>query len=111
MLLTVYLFTYGDNDSFPVWYVQDVEGVRTDVRVANLSYIQAGWYIEMMRQKAYDSDPLPFTLGPEKYIEGSREQLPVNNRVDKPVNLKEIVQFAGMMIINIRLTLAEEVII
>ena len=89
------LFTYGDNDSFPVWYVQDVEGVRTDVRVANLSYIQAGWYIEMMRQKAFDSDPLPFTLGAEKYLEGVREQLPVNNRVDKPVNLKEIVQFAG----------------
>ncbi len=89
------LFTYGDNDSFPVWYNQDVEGVRTDVRVANLSYIQAGWYIEMMRQKALDSDPLPFTLGPEKYLEGIREQLPVNNRVDKPVNLKEIVQFAG----------------
>jgi hypothetical protein len=90
------LFTYGDNDSFPVWYNQDVEGVRTDVRVANLSYIQAGWYIDMMRQKAYTSDPLPFTLPPEKYIEGSREQLLVDNRVDKPVNLKEIVQFAGL---------------
>jgi hypothetical protein len=89
------LFTYGDNDSFPVWYNQDVEGVRTDVRVANLSYIQAGWYIEMMRQKAYGSDPIPLTLGPEKYIEGQREQLPVDNRVDKPINLKEIVQFAG----------------
>ena len=90
------LFTYGDNDSFPVWYVQDVEQVRTDVRVANLSYIQAGWYIEMMRQKAFDSDPLPLTLGPEKYIEGRREQLPVNNRVDKPVDLGQVVQFAGM---------------
>ncbi|MEI6048536.1 MAG: DUF2723 domain-containing protein [Bacteroidota bacterium] len=89
------LFTYGDNDSFPVWYVQDVEEVRTDVRVANLSYIQAGWYIEMMRQKAFKSDPLPLSLGPEKYIEGVREQLPVNNRVEKPVNLKEVVQFAG----------------
>ncbi len=89
------LFTYGDNDSFPLWYVQDVENVRTDVRVANLSYIQAGWYIEMMRQEAFKSDPLPFTLGPDKYIEGVREQLPVNNRVDKPVDLKEVVQFAG----------------
>ncbi len=89
------LFTYGDNDSFPVWYVQDVEQVRTDVRVANLSYIQAGWYIAMMRQKAFNSDPLPFTLPQIKYIEGDREQLAVNNRVDKPVNLKEIVQFAG----------------
>jgi hypothetical protein len=89
------LFTYGDNDSFPVWYVQDVEEVRTDVRVANLSYIQAGWYIEMMRQKAFDSDPLPLTLGHDKYVEGVRNQLPVNNRVDKPVPLKDVVQFAG----------------
>ncbi len=89
------LFTYGDNDSFPVWYVQDVEQVRTDVRVANLSYIQAGWYIDMMRQKSFESAPLPLTLSPEKYLEGVREQLPVNNRVDKPVNLKDVVQFAG----------------
>ncbi len=89
------LFTYGDNDSFPVWYAQDVENVGTDIRVANLSYIQAGWYIDMMRQKAYNSDPLPFSLGPDKYIEGVREQLPVDIRVDKPVDLKEIVQFAG----------------
>ncbi len=89
------LFTYGDNDSFPVWYVQDVEQVRPDVRVANLSYIQAGWYISMMRQKAFDSDPMPLSLDQDKYVEGSREQLPVNKRVDKPVPLKDIVQFAG----------------
>ena len=90
------LFTYGDNDSFPLWYVQDVEGFRTDVRVANLSYIQAGWYIEMMRQKAYESDPLPFSLSSDKYLEGKRNQLPVENRVDKAVNLKEVVDFAGI---------------
>ncbi len=89
------LFTYGDNDSFPVWYVQDVEDVRTDVRVANLSYIQAGWYIDMMRQKAFESDPLPFTLGQDKYIEGVRAQLPVSKVIDKPVDINEIVQFAG----------------
>ena len=90
------LFTYGDNDSFPVWYVQDVEQVRTDVRVANLSYIQAGWYIDMMRQKAFDAEPMPLTLESDKYIEGKREQLPVNNRVDQPVELGQVVQFAGM---------------
>jgi hypothetical protein len=89
------LFTYGDNDSFPVWYVQDVEQVRTDVRVANLSYIQAGWYIDMMRQKAFKSDPLPLTLPREKYLDGVRDQLPVNNRIDKPVDLAQVVQFAG----------------
>lgn len=89
------LFTYGDNDSFPVWYVQDVEQVRTDIRVANLSYFQAGWYIDMMRQKAFKSDPLPLTLPREKYVEGTRDQLPVNNRIDKPVELSQVVQFAG----------------
>ncbi len=89
------LFTYGDNDSFPVWYAQDVENIRTDVRVANLSYFQAGWYIDMMRQKAYKSDPMPLTLPSVKYIEGERDQLPVTNRVDKPVDLSQIVQFAS----------------
>ena len=90
------LFTYGDNDSFPLWYVQDVEKIRTDVRVANLSYLQAGWYIEMMRQKAYDSDPLPLTLGTEKYLEGIRDEILVDNRVKKPVDLKEVVRFAAL---------------
>ncbi|MCA1741075.1 MAG: DUF2723 domain-containing protein, partial [Bacteroidales bacterium] len=55
------LLTYGDNDSFPLWYIQDVEGFRTDVRVANLSYLQSGFYIETMSRKAFESDPLPFT--------------------------------------------------
>jgi hypothetical protein len=90
------LFTYGDNDSFPLWYVQDVEGVRTDVRVSNLSYIQAGWYIEMMRQKAYESDPLPFSLGPDKYIEGKRTQMPVDNRMEKPVPIRQVVDFVAL---------------
>ena len=89
------IFTYGDNDSFPLWYVQDVEGIRTDVRVANLSYLQAGWYIEMMRQKAYESDPLPFTLGTDKYVEGKRNQLLVNNTLNKPVEISQLVEFAG----------------
>ncbi|MDX9930698.1 MAG: DUF2723 domain-containing protein, partial [Bacteroidales bacterium] len=90
------LFTYGDNDSFPLWYVQDVERLRTDVRVANLSYIQAGWYIDMMRQKAFDSDPLPLSLGSEKYLEGIRTQMPVNTTVNRPVNIKEVVRFLGL---------------
>jgi hypothetical protein len=89
------LFTYGDNDSFPVWCVQDVLGIRQDIRVVNLSYIQAGWYIDMMRQKAFKSDPLPFSLSSEKYVEGTRTQLPVNNRINKPINIRDIVQFAG----------------
>lgn len=89
------LLTYGDNDSFPVWYAQDVEGVRTDVRVANLSYLAAGWYIDMMRQKAYESEPVKFTLGPEKYRPGKREQLPVVDRTPRPIDIIELIKFAG----------------
>lgn len=89
------LFTYGDNDSFPVWYVQDVEQVRPDVRVANLSYFQAGWYIDMMRQKSFESAPIPMTLPREKYLDGVRDQLAVSDRIDKPVDLEQAVAFAG----------------
>lgn len=89
------LLTYGDNDSFPLWYIQDVEGFRTDVRVANLSYLQSGFYIETMSRKAFDSDPLPFTLPYEKYVEGQRVQLPVEDLVKEPYNIKKVVEFAG----------------
>lgn len=90
------LFTYGDNDSFPVWYAQDVEGIRTDVRVANLSYISAGWYIDMMRNRAYDSEPLPFSLSSDKYKPGVREQLPVVPKMSQPFGIRELVDFAGL---------------
>jgi hypothetical protein len=90
------LFTYADNDSYPVWYNQDVEGVRTDVRVTNLTYFQSGWYIEMMRRKAFDSNPVPLSLSSEKYVEGTREQLFVIDQLKKPADLKEVVQFAAI---------------
>jgi MFS family permease len=89
------LLTYGDNDSFPLWYIQDVEGFRTDVRVANLSYLRSGFYIESMSRKAFQSDPLPFTLPYEKYVEGERDQLPVEDLVKEPTDIKQVVAFAG----------------
>lgn len=56
------IFCYGDNDTFPLWYAQEIEGVKRDARACNLSYLAAEWYVDQMRAEAYDSEPLPFKL-------------------------------------------------
>lgn len=67
------LFTNGDNDTFPLWYVQEVEGYRTDVRIVNLSLLNTDWYIDQALRAAYDAPPVPFTFEHDQYKQGTRD--------------------------------------
>ena len=71
------ILTNGDNDTFPLWYNHEVEGVRTDTRVCNLEYLQTDWYIDQMKRPAYDSPALPISWRHEDYQEGRREFVPI----------------------------------
>lgn len=89
------LITHGDQDTFPLWYSQEVEGVRTDVRVFNTSLMGTDWYIDQMQHRTYDSAPLDFSIPRTSYLYGTNDMVPIFERVTDRVSAKQAMGVVG----------------
>ena len=89
------LFTHADNDTYPLWYCQEVEGIRRDVRVVVMPYLSAGWYIEQLQRKIYDNEGLQFTIPLRKYQSGELDYLYVVPKLTAEQQLSEILGFVA----------------